>query len=304
MSWTLVIHGGAGLIARHSLDDAREAACRGVLTASLDAGAAVLAGGGDALDATLAAVRVMEDSPLFNAGRGAVYAADGTHQFDASLMRSDGRSGAVAAVRGIRHPIDAARAVLEEGTHVLLAGAGAEAFARAVGLEFRDPDWFYDARRWEHFRRAAAAGTVALDHELEDPKTGTVGAVAVDAEGRLAASTSTGGMANKRVGRVGDSAIVGAGTWADARCAISGTGHGERFIQAHVTGRIADLVQLAGLSLSDACDRVIHEELPRIDGRGGVIAVGADGSVALPFNSGGMYRGWARHTGERQVAIW
>lgn len=248
----------------------------------------------------------MEDSPLFNAGRGAVFAGNGTQEMDASVMwGADHSCGAVAAVRTFRNPIRAANRVRTHSPHVLMVDSGAEAWGAAEGLDTAPPEWFFDADRWEHFQRARAAGIQALDHELDDEPKGTVGAVALDADGHLAAATSTGGMANKLPGRVGDSAIIGAGTWAsDSTAAISTTGTGEAFIRAHAAGRVHDLMCLAHLSLEQACQQVVFDEVPAVGGLGGLIAVGRDGVITMPFGSGGMYRGALYADGRTEVAIW
>lgn len=302
MGWTVLVHGGAGLVHRGTLSSERESAAREGLRAALAAGSAVLKDGGDALSAAEAAVRVLEADPLFNAGRGGVLAADGQVWCDASVMRgADRAAGAVAAVRGVRHPVAAARAVLDDGRFVLMVGEGAERLAVGAGVPTEPMSWFIVPERVEQLRLAQAGGITALDHELDG--RGTVGAVVCDAAGRLAAATSTGGLTNKAVGRVGDSAVIGAGTWADDRVvAVSATGHGEAFLRAHVAGRIADLMELAGLSLDAACDRALAE-VGEVDGAGGVIAVTPDGRWVMPSTTAGMYRGVATEDGVR-TAIW
>jgi beta-aspartyl-peptidase (threonine type) len=304
--WSLAIHGGAGLVRLGSLTPAREAACRAGLADALAAGGAVLAAGGPALDAVVSAVACLEDNPLFNAGRGSVLAADGAVRMDASLMRgADRAAGAVCDVRRVRSPIRLARAVLESTPWVLLASAGAEALADALGLERVEEAWLITEERQRHLRRALAAGRAALDHELEDDVApGTVGAVARDQAGGLAAATSTGGLANKAPGRVGDSAVIGAGTWAcDGVCAVSATGHGEAFLRAHVAARIADLMELAGLDLAAACARAL-DEVERLGGSGGVVAVDPEGRLVMPFRTAGMYRGALVAGGDQLVDIW
>lgn len=303
----MAIHGGAGLIRKHALPD--EAVRREVLAAALDAGVQHLARGGDALEACLRAVEVMEDAPEFNAGRGGVLADDGTVQMDASVMHGADRSaGGVAAIRGIRHPVRLADAVRTATPHVLLAGVEAEAFAAAQGMERQPLDWFVTEARRAHLARAVAAGRLALDHDLDDDTNaplGTVGAVARDAAGHVAAATSTGGLANKMAGRVGDSPIVGAGTFAcDTTCAVSATGTGEAILRAVSASRIASWMELRGLSLEEAAHKVVHEELPRWGGTGGVIAVDASGRIAMPFCSAGMYRASRDTEGKEQLAIW
>lgn len=314
----LVVHGGAGVIPRDRLTDAGKARRLAVLHEARAAGDAVLLAGGPALDACLAAVRVLEEAPEFNAGRGGVLNALGQVEHDASVMCGHtGRGGAVAALTGVRSPIQAARAVMDHSDHVLLVGQGAHRFAAQVGLELRPPAWFVTPGRRKQLDRALARRAVVRDHDLfeeEDDRAdaaagavsspdalGTVGACALDAAGHLAAATSTGGMTGKLPGRVGDSALLGAGTWADARVAISATGHGEAFIRHHVAGRVADLMDLLGLDLQAATQRVIAALPPE---SGGLIAVSYTGAVSLPMNCGGMYRAWRSATGQAGVAIW
>ena len=307
MSWSLAVHGGAGTPPEGTLDRAVEAQRREGLKRALDAGGAVLAARGPALDAVCAAVRLLEDDPLFNAGRGAVYATDRSQRMDASVMTGDRRAGAVCDLRRVRSPVLAARAVLERSPHVFLSGTGAEAFAAEQGLELVDSSWFADAVRLAQLEAALEDGMVVLDHSGrtagDGEAGGTVGAVARDLSGRLAAATSTGGMTAKAPGRVGDSAVIGAGTWADDRsCAVSATGHGERFIESAVASRIAALVELSGLDVVAAAEQVVLRELVDRQAEGGVIAVGADGRLALPFNSGGMARA-ARHPDGRVEVV-
>jgi len=306
MVWSLALHGGAGSPLPGTLSAPHERERVRVLQAALEAGERVLASGGAALDGVVAAVRVLEDEPIFNAGRGSVYASDRTQRMDASVM--DGRSrraGAVCDVRSIRHPVEAALAVARQSSHVLLAGDGAHELARRCGLQLVPAEHFADPHRLGQLEAAMAAGVVVLDHSAPLPGEagGTVGAVARDQHGNLAAATSTGGMTGKSPGRVGDSAVIGAGTWAhNDTCAVSATGHGERFIELRVAGRIADLMELAGLSLQAACRRVVCMELVDFGGEGGVIAVDGAGRVSMPFNSAGMARAVRQTTGE--VRIW
>jgi beta-aspartyl-peptidase (threonine type) len=310
----IAIHGGAGTIARTTASSAEQAEYREALAAVLRAGQALLAQGASALDAVTEAVRLLEECPLFNAGRGAVYTADERHELDASVMRgTDLACGAVAGVTTVRNPVLAARTLLEKGGPVMLIGPAAERYAAAHGCEQVPPDWFGTPRRLQQLRAAQAASQVVLDHVVMDPaapldergKFGTVGAVARDAQGRLAAATSTGGMTNKRPGRVGDSPILGAGCYADDRSvAVSCTGVGESFIRAAAAHEVSALVRHAGLGTREAARRVVHEVLPPLGGHGGLIAVGADGEVALPFNTEGMYRGWARVGQAPVVAIY
>ncbi|MBN4667520.1 isoaspartyl peptidase/L-asparaginase [Pandoraea nosoerga] len=305
----IAIHGGAGTISRDTSPEEVKA-YHEALADVLRAGQAVLAAGGSALDAVTEAVRHLEDCPRFNAGRGAVFTHEGTHELDAAIM--DGATldaGAIACVHRVRNPILAARAVLERSPHVLLVGEGAEAFAAAHGAALVDPAYFYTQARYAQWQRALSEAAVALDHDFPlkkapidpDTKFGTVGAVACDVGGHVAAATSTGGMTNKAVGRVGDSPLIGAGCYAnDATAAVSATGTGEAFIRTVACYEVGALMAYAGLSLADAAERVIRERLPRVQGRGGLIAVDAQGNVALPFNTEGMYRGVAR-VGETPV---
>ena len=284
----LAVHGGAGAISRADMTP-RQARCyREALKRVLAAGWRVLTGGGTSLDAVCVAVTAMEDSPLFNAGRGAVFNAAGEHEFDASVM--DGatlEAGAVAAIRHARNPVLVARTVMEKSTHVVLAGAGAERFARAHGFSSMPADYFFTRARWIALQRARRAPGGLNDAE----RHGTVGAVALDSHGDLAAATSTGGYTNKMAGRVGDSALIGAGTYADnATCAVSATGHGETFIRAAVAYDISARMRYRGQSLREAAVAAIRT-VGRLGATGGVIAVNRRGAIAIAFNSAGMYRG-------------
>lgn len=311
------LHGGAGTILRENMTPELEAAYRAKLGEALDAGYAVLAAGGASLDAVEAALLLLEDSELFNAGHGAVLTAEGRCELDASIMNgATGAAGAVAGVRTVRHPILAARAVMERSEHVLLAGEGADAFAREQGLEIVANEFFHTDRRrrqLEELQARAGDGSAAAEpgrrpdswpEGIAAARIGTVGAVALDRAGRLAAGTSTGGMTNKRWGRVGDSPILGAGTWADARCAVSSTGWGEFFLRAAVAHEIAARVHHAGESLRRAAIGVIVEDLTAAGGTGGVIALDAEGAVAAPFNTPGMYRAWIDGAGQREIRIY
>lgn len=305
--FVLAIHGGAGTLSRAEIDPQREAAIRAALDAALDAGAAVLAADGSSLDAVAAAVVVLEDSPHFNAGHGAVFTADGRNELDAAIMDGgDQRAGAVAGLRQTRNPILLARVVMERSRHVMLVGEGAEAFADAQGFERVGPAYFRTEFRWQALQKAKAAETSGAAAQAEGPTDmyfGTVGAVARDRQGRLAAATSTGGMTNKRWGRVGDAPIIGAGTWADSGCAVSATGWGEFFIRLAVAHDICARLAYGGASLSAAAEEVVMRRVPALGGDGGVIAVDGDGNIALPFNTAGMYRGWIRGDGTRETAI-
>lgn len=299
--WSLAIHGGAGVIKPGSLTPDKEAAYRAGLDAALRAGSAVLDKGGPALDAVAAAVRVLEDNPLFNAGRGAVFTAEGTNELDSAIM--DGatlKAGAVAGVTRTRHPIDLARAVMDKSPHVLLARDGADRFSVEQGLEQVDPAWFRTDQRWQQLLAWRKKHQAALD---PTHLFGTVGAVAIDADGNLAAATSTGGMTGKRWGRIGDSPLIGAGTYADDRaCAVSATGSGEFFIRESVGHEIAARMRMLSEDVATAADAVMGE-VKALGGTGGVIVAGADGTVASSFTTPGMNRGFADSSGRRAVAI-
>lgn len=314
----LAIHGGAGTITRTAMSADKEAAYQQALNDILAAGQRILMDGGSALDAVTEAVRLLEECPLFNAGKGSVLTSAGTYELDASIM--DGATlaaGAVTCVKRLRNPILAARAVMERSEHVLFTSEGAEAFAQAQGLEFVEPDYYYTEARYAQWQRARQQdGMALLDHDAAslvakeaapidpDSKFGTVGAVACDAQGRLAAATSTGGVTNKKVGRVGDTPIVGAGCFANNVAAVSCTGTGEMFMRAVAAYDVAAQMEYAGKSLADATDDVVMRKLMAINGRGGLIAVDAQGNVALPFNTEGMYRGFARGAQEPVVSIY
>jgi beta-aspartyl-peptidase (threonine type) len=296
-NWTLAIHGGAGTISRAQLTPEKEAACLAGLRAALEAGRAILAAGGSAEEAVIAAVMSLEDCPLFNAGHGSVFTAAGTIEMDAALMRGDSQAGAVTGVTRIRNPILAAREVMRATPHVLLAGPPADEFAAARGLAMEAPDYFRTAHRRAQLEAAQATQTVALDHDLP-ARMGTVGAVARDVSGALAAATSTGGMTNKPAGRVGDSPIIGAGTWADGAVAVSCTGTGEAFLRCAAAHEVSALIRLGGRTLAEAAAEVALRRVPAAGGKGGLIAVDAAGNAALPFGTEGMYRGVWR-SGER-----
>lgn len=313
--WGIVIHGGAGAIRRETLSPEKEAAYRAALTEALQAGHSILAQGGSSLDAVSAAIRIMEDSPLFNAGKGAVFNHDGQNELDAAIM--DGktlRAGAVAGIHHVKNPIALARKVMESSPHVMMVGDGAEAFAKEQGLELVPAEYFRTEERWQQLQKAleqekASPGKPSSslmpnrDPATGGDKFGTVGAVALDQAGNLAAATSTGGMTNKRYGRVGDSPIIGAGTYANPRCAISATGHGEFFIRYTVAHDICARMEYLKLPLQEAARWVVMDELVKAGGEGGVIAMDAQGHVAMPFNSSGMYRGSMGQDGTPHVAI-
>lgn len=298
---TIAIHGGAGAIARASMDADKELLYRQALLQIVASGQALLAAGGSALDAVTEAVRQLEECPLFNAGVGSVFTHEGTHELDASVMEGHTRhAGAVAGVTRVRNPVLAARAVLENSPHVLFIGQGAESFAAGHGLEMVENSYFSTPERRVQLERALATRQTLLDHDGDasgdpldpDRKFGTVGAVALDLAGNLAAATSTGGMTNKQAGRVGDSPLPGAGCFASDRVAVSCTGTGEVFMRTLAAYDICAMMEYGGLTLQQASHRVIDEKIPALGGSGGLIAVDACGNVVLPFNSEGMYRGY------------
>jgi beta-aspartyl-peptidase (threonine type) len=293
--WSLAIHGGAGTIPKDIPESQKEEYLKS-LRAALEIGKKVLAGGGTSLDAVEKVVRFLEDDPLFNAGKGAVFTNEGTNELDAAIM--DGRDlscGSVAGLKTVKNPISLARMVMEKSPHVFMVGQGAEKFADEMKVERVDPKYFFTQKRWDDWQKN-------LKEEAEKDKD-TVGAVALDVHGNLAAATSTGGMTNKRFGRLGDVPVIGAGTYANNRtAAISATGWGEQFIKHTVAHDISALMEYKGLTLQQAADEVIHRKLQKDDG--GVIGVARDGSIALVFNSEGMYRGAADSKGRFEVAIW
>jgi beta-aspartyl-peptidase (threonine type) len=300
--WTLLIHGGAGGMKRGIFPASEDAACRAGLSRALAAGSDILDGGGPALDAVEAAVRVLEDDPAFNAGRGSVFTHEGVNELDAAMMRgSDRAAGAVTGVTRTRHPISLARAVMEQSPHVLLGGAGADRFSLERGLEQADPAWFRTEERWRQLEEMKARGDHAFD---VDVKYGTVGAVAVDRQGHVAAATSTGGLTAKRWGRIGDSPLIGAGTYADDRAAaVSATGAGEYFIRAGAAHEICARVRLAGEGLQAAADAVTAE-IAVLGGKGGIIAVAPDGTGVWSFSTAGMFRGKAQAGDAPTIAIY
>ncbi|MEN2748240.1 isoaspartyl peptidase/L-asparaginase [Sphingomonas sp. T9W2] len=300
--WTLLVHGGAGILTRDTVSAQTDTAARAGLDAALAAGEAVLASGGSALDAVEAAVQVLEDDPTFNSGRGAVFTFDGAIELDAAIMDGATRAaGAVAGVTRTRHPVSLARAVMDHSPHVLLAGKGADIFATEQNVEQADPDWFVTPERRAQLDAMKANPDGWFDVDM---KYGTVGAVAVDAGGHVAAATSTGGVTGKRWGRVGDSPLIGAGTHADDRaCAVSATGAGEFFIRIGVAHEISARIRFAGEDLQTAADTVLAET-QALGGTGGVIVAGPDGDVAWSFTTPGMYRGRVGSDGTRRTAIY
>ena len=301
--YTLVIHGGAGNITPANLPAEKASQFEAKLTGVLRHGDSILKAGGTSLDAVESCVRIMEDCPLFNAGKGAVFNAEGKNEMDAAIMDGKtGLAGAVAEVTIIRNPITAARAVMEKSDHVMLAGKGAETFAAEQGLVLVSPEYFFTQSRWDGYLKAKAN---ADSMDAMDKKHGTVGCVALDTYGNLAAATSTGGMTLKKYGRIGDAPIIGAGTYADNKtCAVSATGHGEFFIRNVVAYDISALMKYKKLSLKDAANEVIMVKLKKQGGDGGIIAVDNKGNVAMPFNTTGMFRGFIKSSGEMKVGIY
>ena len=300
-TWALALHGGAGAMARDKMSAEQQAGDKAGLEAALAVGEAILASGGRALDAVEAAVVALEDNPRFNAGRGAVFSYNGVNELDASIMDGATRAaGAVTALRHVRNPVRLARAVMEHSPHVFLGGSGAEEFAREQGIELVDADWFATPERWRQLQELKEKKLGWFDVEV---KYGTVGAVARDAAGHVAAATSTGGLTGKRWGRIGDSPVIGAGTYADDRsCAVSATGAGEFFIRAGVAHEIGARMRLLGESAQAAANAVIAEA-GALGGDGGVIVAAPDGTTAFAFNTPGMYRARADSAGMREVAI-
>lgn len=312
----LAIHGGAGTITRDNMTTEQETEYRAELQEALEAGYEVLASGGSALEAVIASIKIMEDSPLFNAGRGAVFTHEGTNEMEAAIMDGATRNaGAVAGITRLKNPITATYAVMNQSPHVFMVGQGAEQFAEEQGLEMADPAYFRVEKRYEQLMKIKESEKQQLDHssilkmEMEDPvfknrKFGTVGAVALDEDGNIAAATSTGGMTNKRYGRVGDVPIIGAGTYADnATCAVSARTWGV-FIRTVVGHEIAAQMKYAGKSLEEAATDVVMKQLVEIQGEGGVIAIDQKGNVSMPFNSEGMYRGYIREKDQGKTFIY
>jgi L-asparaginase / beta-aspartyl-peptidase len=300
----IVIHGGAGTLPRAEMSGEAERKYRAALSEAIDQGYAVMQDGGTSLDAVTRAVMLLEDNPLFNAGRGSVFTLDGRNEMDASIM--EGRTlkaGAVCGLTRIRNPVGLARAVMERSEHVMLAGAGAEEFAASQGISFVPQSYFHTPERWQQLERIRAGEFGLSGHTISH--VGTVGAVALDTHGHLAAATSTGGMTGKRFQRIGDSPIIGAGTYADDRsCAVSATGHGEVFIRAAVAHDVCARMRFGGRSVGEAARQVIFGELAALGGEGGVIAIDAHGEIAMEFNSEGMFRASKKADEETQIAIY
>jgi L-asparaginase / beta-aspartyl-peptidase len=322
--FAIAIHGGAGTILRSTMTPEKECAYKKGLEEAINAGTTVLSSGGYSLDAVEAAIKIMEDNPLFNAGKGSVFTHDGKNEMDACIM--DGKNlnaGAVAAVRNIKNrniknPIALARCVMEKSLHVFLASAGAMEFAKKMNFDYMPDEYFFVQQRYDQYLKAKEIDIIVTDHDAEtlippgderpteeEKKFGTVGAVCLDVHGTIAAGTSTGGMTNKRLGRIGDSPVIGAGTYANNdTCGISCTGHGELFIRSVAAYDVSCLMEYKGLSLKEACQLVVHEKLPRLGGEGGLIAVDSKGNIEMPFNSEGMYRAMKKSEGELYIGIY
>ena len=299
--YVIVIHGGAGVITKKNMTPEKEAAYRKKLNEALETGQKMLENGAAATETVIAVIKIMENSPLFNAGKGAVFTHDGKNELDASIM--DGKTlnaGAVAGVTDVKNPIELAYAVMTKSKHVMLSGKGASEFAKEQGLEIVDPSYFYTKSRWESLQKV-----LENEKKAEKEKHGTVGCAVLDKYGNLAAGTSTGGMTNKQYGRIGDSPIIGAGTYADnATCAVSCTGHGEFFIRYVVAYTVSALMKYKNMSLQDAGNEIINKTLKEVGGEGGLISVDKDGNVAMPFNTPGMFRGYLKSTGEKEILIY
>lgn len=307
--FSIAIHGGAGTLVRGKMTPEKEKAYKASLQLALDTGYAILQNNGTSTDAVEAAVKVLEDSPLFNAGKGSVFTAEGTHEMDAAIMEGkDLQAGAVSLITGIKNPVSLAKDVMEKSEHVFLAGAGAMAFANQHNYKLESPDYFYDELRYQQWQHIKGSDSFQLDHAAtvkKDGKFGTVGAVACDAFGNIAAATSTGGMTNKKWGRVGDSPMIGAGNYANNNtCAVSCTGSGEFFIRGVVAYDVSCLMEYKGLSLEEAAKQVIQNRILKLGGDGGLIAVDAKGNITMPFNTEGMYRAFKKSNGEIGVAIY
>lgn len=306
-NYSIAIHGGAGTLLKEHMTAEKEHAYTAALDKAITLATTILENNGTAIDAVAAAVRSMEDSPLFNAGKGSVFTANGTHEMDASIMDGSNRNaGAVSMVTGIKNPVDLARQVMERSEHVFLAGDGAMEFAKSQNIEVLPPDYFHDQLRYEQWQEIKGSDRFQLDHSVKkDAKFGTVGAVALDQHGNLAAATSTGGMTNKKWGRIGDSPMIGAGTYANnVTCAVSCTGSGEYFIRGVVAYEVSALMEFKNLTLEQATHEVVQKRLLDLGGDGGLIAVDALGNVSLAFNTAGMYRAFAKANSPKTIAIY
>ena len=306
-NFSIAIHGGAGTLVKGLMTLELEAEYKAALKTARDIGYKILEQGGTALDAVESAVNSLEDTPLFNAGKGAVFTNEGTHEMDASIM--DGKTldaGAVSLVTGIKNPVSLARDVMEKSYHVFLAGEGAMKFAKSNGYDIETPEYFYDEVRYKQWQGIKDSDSFQLDHSVKkDGKFGTVGAVACDQHGNIAGATSTGGMTNKKWGRVGDSPMVGAGVYANNKtCAVSCTGSGEFFIRGVVAYDVSCLMEHKGLSVEEASNEVIHKRILELKGDGGLIAIDAQGNIAMPFNTEGMYRAFKTSKGKEEISIY
>lgn len=304
----LVIHGGAGTILKKNMTAETEKAYREKLDEALEAGYEILEKGGTSVEAVKAAIVIMEDSPLFNAGKGAVFTHEGVNELDASIMySSDLSAGAVAGVSHIKNPILLADKIRTDSVHVMMAREGAEAFAKEQGFELVDAKYFFTQRRWDQLQKVlkhSPEKPELSEDEAKNSKFGTVGAVALDKDGNIAAATSTGGMTNKRYGRIGDTPIIGAGTYADKSCGVSATGHGEYFIRAAVTHDICARVKYKRQGIQQSADEVIHKKLVKMGGDGGVIGLDAGANIMASFNTEGMYHGWKTSNGQSAIKIY
>jgi len=303
----IAIHGGAGTLLKGQMTDEKEAAYKDALRDALRFGHAVLTQGGSAVDAVETSVKLLEDSPLFNAGKGSVFTAEGTHEMDAAIMEgADLHAGAVSLITGIKNPVSLARDIMEKSEHVFMAGEGAMKFATSHGHGVEEASYFYDELRYQQWQEIKDSDHFQLDHSVKkDSKFGTVGAVALDTQGNLAAATSTGGMTNKKWGRVGDSPIIGSGNYANNNtCAVSCTGSGEFFIRGVVAYDVSCLMEYKGLSLADAASEVIHNRVLQLGGDGGLIAIDSYGNITMPFNTEGMYRACYTVEGNEEIAIY
>lgn len=305
--FSIAIHGGAGTLVKGMMTPEKESEYKAALSFALNAAYSVLENGGTAIDAVEKAVNELENSHLFNAGKGSVFTANGTHEMDASIMDGENlKAGAVSLITGIKNPVTLAKAVMEKSEHVFMAGEGAMEFAKNIGFEIENADYFYDEFRYNQWQEIKGSDSFQLDHaKKKDSKFGTVGAVACDQHGNIAAATSTGGMTNKKFGRVGDTPMIGAGNYANNNtCAVSCTGSGEFFIRGVVAYDVSCLIEHKDYSLEKACDEVINERLLKIGGDGGLIAVNSKGEISMAFNTEGMYRGSKKSTGEEEIMIY
>ena len=306
-NFSIAVHGGAGTLVKGMMTPELESNYKKALKKALEAGYKFLSQGKSSLDAVEEAVRLLEDSPLFNAGKGSVFTAKGTHEMDASIMDGNSlKAGAVSLVTGIKNPVHLARAVMEKSEHVFLAGEGAMRFAIENKFHIETPDYFYNEFRYQQWQEIKGSDRFQLDHSLKkDSKFGTVGAVACDQNRNIAAATSTGGMTNKKWGRVGDSPMIGAGNYANNKtCAVSCTGSGEFFIRGVVAYDVSCLMEHKGMTLSQAANEVINKRILEINGDGGLIAIDAKGNIAMPFNTEGMYRACKSSSGYEEIAIY